>query len=79
MKALPSIAFNDFSGLAGDVTAKTSKSGTVLTVRPFLSKVTSSAQKTKRNAHSSISREYKTLDDDHMAAWAKLTERMKGI
>ncbi len=79
MKALPSIAFNDFSGSAGDVTAKTSKSGTVLTVRPFPSKVTSSAQKTKRNALSAISRSYKTLDDDQMAAWAKLAERMKGI
>ena len=79
MKALPSIAFNDFSGSAGDVTARTSKSGTVLTVRPFPSKVTSSAQKTKRNALSAISRAYKTLDNDQMAAWAKLAERMKGI
>lgn len=39
MKALPSIAFNDFSGTAGDVTARFVKGRTILTVRPFPSKV----------------------------------------
>ena len=50
MKALPSIAFNDFSGTAKDVTARHFRGRTVLTVRPFPSKVVSSSQKTNRNA-----------------------------
>ena len=79
MKVLPSIAFNDFSGSAGDVTAKATKTGTVLTVRPFPSKVTSSAQKTKRNSLSAVSRAYRNLNDDQMAGWAALAEHMKGI
>ena len=79
MKVLPSIAFNDFSGSAGDVTAKATKTGTVLTVRPFPSKVTSSAQKTKRNSLSAVSRAYRYLSDDQMAEWATLAEHMKGI
>ncbi len=45
MKALPSIAFNDFSGTAKDVTARHFRGRTVLTVRPFPSKVVSSSQK----------------------------------
>ena len=79
MKALPSIAFNDFSGTAGDVTAKATKSGTVLTVRPFPSKVVSPAQKVKRNALSAISRSYRELTGNQMAAWAALAEHLKGI
>ena len=34
MIASPSIAFNDFSGSANDVTARQSKGRTVLTVKP---------------------------------------------
>ena len=59
MKALPSIAFNDFSGTAKDVTARHFRGRTVLTVRPFPSKVVSSSQKTNRNAMSKISRAQK--------------------
>ena len=79
MKALPSIAFNDFSGTAGDVTARATKSGTVLTVRPFPSKVVTPVQKVKRNALSAISRSYRELSEDQMAAWARLAEHLKGI
>ncbi len=50
MKALPSIAFNDFSGTAKDVTARKVNGRVILTVRPFPSKVVSPSQKTKRNA-----------------------------
>lgn len=61
MKALPSIAFNDFSGTAEDVTARHFRGRTVLTVRPFPSKVVSSSQKTNRKAMSKISRAFKKL------------------
>jgi hypothetical protein len=79
MRALPSIAFNDFSGTAGDVTARATKAWTVLTVRPFPSKVVSPTQKADRNALSKISRAYKDLSDEQMAGWAELAEHMKGI
>lgn len=77
MKALPSIAFNDFSGTAKDVTARHFRGRTVLTVRPFPSKVVSSSQKTNRNAMSKISRAFKKLTTEQIAAWAALGERLK--
>ena len=76
MKALPSIAFNDFSGTAKDVTARHFRGRTVLTVRPFPSKVVSSSQKTNRNAMDKISRAYKTLSDAQIAGWSALGERL---
>ncbi len=77
MKALPSIAFNDFSGTAKDVTARQFRGRTVLTVRPFPSKVVSSSQKTNRNAMDKISRAFKTLTDAQIAGWAALGERLR--
>ena len=77
MKALPSIAFNDFSGTAKDVTARQFNGRTVLTVRPFPSKVVSSSQKTNRNAMDKISRTFKKLTDAQIAGWAALGERLK--
>ena len=77
MKALPSIAFNDFSGTAGDVTARHAKGRTVLTVRPFPSKVVSPSQKTKRNALAQISRAYKQLTDEQMKAWEQIAQKTK--
>ena len=77
MKALPSIAFNDFSGTAKDVTARHFRGRTVLTVRPFPSKVVSSSQKTNRNAMDKISRAFKKLTDAQIAGWAALGERLK--
>jgi len=64
MRALTSIAFNDFSGTSGDVTTRATKAGTVLTVRTFPSKVVSPAQKVNRNALSKISRAYKVEFED---------------
>jgi len=74
MKALPSIAFNDFSGAAKDVTARQFRGRTVLTFRPFPSKVVSSSQKTNRNAMDKISRAFKTLSDAQIAGWSALGE-----
>ena len=79
MIALPSIAFSDFSGTAGDVTAKHTKSGTVLTVRPFPSKVATPSQKVSRNSLSKISRTWRDLTDEQRKAWDKLAEHLKGI
>jgi len=77
MKALPSIAFNDFSGTAGDVTARFVKGRTILTVQPFTSKVVSASQKDNRNALSRISQTFKKLTDAQMAEWTGLAKHLK--
>ena len=79
MKALPSIAFNEFRGSAGDVTARVSKGRQVLSTRTIPSKDKTPAQAVSRNRLSKISRSYKKLSDGQMKAWAALAEKMKGI
>ena len=79
MKALPSIAFNEFRGSAGDVTARVSKGRQVLSARTIPSKDKTPAQAVSRNRLSKISRSYKKLSDSQMKAWAALAEKMKGI
>lgn len=77
MKALPSIAFNDFSGSAKDVTARSTSGGTVLSVRSYPSKVYSPNQKNQRNNLSKISRAYKQLTDSQMKSWEVLAKHLK--
>ena len=48
MKAHPSIAFDSFSGSAGEVTARHSKNGTILSSRAQHDKVSTPAQKAER-------------------------------
>ena len=79
MKALPSIAFNEFRGSAGDVTARVSQGRQVLSARTIPSKDKTPAQAVSRNRLSKISRSYKKLSDGQMKAWAALAEKMKGI
>ena len=79
MKALPSIAFNEFKGSAGDVTARVSKGRQVLSARSMHSSSKTPAQAVSRNRLAKISRSYKKLTDEQMKAWAALAEKMKGI
>ena len=79
MKALPSIAFNEFKGSAGDVTARVSKGRQVLSARTVPGKGKTPTQAVSRNRLSKISRSYKKLSDEQMKAWAVLAEKMKGI
>ena len=79
MKALPSIAFNEFKGSAGDVTARVSKGRQVLSTRSMHSSSKTPAQAVSRNRLAKISRSYKKLTDEQMKAWAVLAEKMKGI
>lgn len=79
MKALPSIAFNEFKGSAGDVTARVSKCRQVLSARSMHSSSKTPAQAVSRNRLAKISRSYKKLSDEQMKAWAVLAEKMKGI
>jgi len=79
MKALPSIAFNEFKGSAGDVTARVSKGRQVLSARSMHSSSKTPAQAVSRNRLAKISRSYKKLTDEQMKAWAVLAKKMKGI
>ena len=79
MKALPSIAFNEFKGSAGGMTARVSKGRQVLSSRCQHSHVKTESQAASRNRLSSISRSFRKLSDGQMREWAVLAERMKGI
>jgi len=79
MIAKPSIAFNDFSGTAKEVTARNVNGRNVLSVRAKQAKVFTPAQAVSKNSLSSISRAYKQLTDSQIAAWWELAGHMKGI
>lgn len=69
MKAHTSIAFNTLSGTAGEVTARETKNGTVLSSRAQHSKVYTPAQKAERAILSRIGRRFKTLTAEQVSAW----------
>ena len=79
MIAKPSIAFNDFSGTAKDVTARNVNGRNILSSRAQHSKIVTPAQTVTRNKLSKISRAYKQLSDSQMMAWEVLASHMKGI
>lgn len=77
MKALPSIAFNEFKGSAGDVTAKISKGRQVLSGRALPGNVTTAAQAARRCSFASISKAFKKLTDEQIQQWNTLASKMK--
>ena len=79
MKAIPSIAFGEFSGSAGDVTARSIGGRTLLNHKAYQSKVKTPAQAVSRNTLSKVSRAYKQLSDSQMKTWGALAEHLKGI
>ena len=79
MKVVPSIAFGDFAGSAGDVTARSIGGRTILNHKAYQSKVKSASQCSSRNTLSKVSRAYKQLTDSQMKAWGALAEHLKGI
>lgn len=79
MKALPSIAFSEFTGSAGDVTARSIGGRTLLNHKAYQAKTKTPAQASSRNTLSKVSRAYKQLTDSQMKAWGALAEHLKGI
>jgi len=79
MKALPSIAFGEFTGSAGDVTARSIGGRTILNHKAYQAKTKTPAQAVSRNTLSKVSRAYKQLTDSQMKAWGALAEHLKGI
>lgn len=72
MIAKPSIAFNDFSGSAKDVTARSSKGRTILSCKSYSGSIITPAQAVSRNSLSKISRAYKQLSESQMKSWESL-------
>lgn len=79
MKVLPSIAFGEFTGSAGDVTARSIGGRTILNHKAYQNKVKTPSQASSRNTLSKVSRAYKQLTDSQMKAWEALAEHLKGI
>ncbi len=70
----PSIAFNEFSGTAKDVTARVVGGRTVLNGRATHSKIKTPKQSARRAKFSYITKQYKTLSAEQLAAWASLAD-----
>ncbi len=70
----PSIAFNEFSGTAKDVTARVVGGRTVLNGRATQSKIKTPKQSARRAKFSYITKQYKTLSAEQLAAWASLAD-----
>lgn len=79
MKVLPSIAFGEFTGSAGDVTARSIGGRTILNHKAYQNKMKTPSQASSRNTLSKVSRAYKQLTDSQMKAWEALAEHLKGI
>ena len=72
MKALPSIAVSGFRGTASDVTARQTGGRTVLSGRAQHSHVKTPKQSVRRASFAFISKQYRTLTEDQLAAWTAL-------
>ena len=77
MKAIPSIAFDKFSGTAKEVTARETKNGTVLSVRAKQDHVSTPAQKRVRAMLTNVGRVYKTLTDAQLKAWSSFAKNIR--
>ncbi len=72
MKALPSIAFNEFRGTASEVTARVVGGRTVLGGRAQHSRVKTPKQALRRANFSFITKQFKTLSEEQLSSWATL-------
>jgi hypothetical protein len=74
MIALPSIAFEGFSGSAKGVTARRVGGRNILSVKAWPTGPTSNAQVARRTSMSKISKSWKLLTNDQMREWDRLAE-----
>ncbi len=73
----PSIAFNEFSGTAKDVTARVVGGRTVLNGRATHSHIKTPKQAMRRANFSHITKQYKTLSDEQRKQWSALAAAHK--
>ena len=74
MIALPSIAFEGFSGSAKGVTARRVGGRNILSVKAWPTGPTTNAQLARRASMSKISKSWKLLTSDQMQEWDRLAE-----
>jgi hypothetical protein len=74
MIALPSIAFEGFSGSAKGVTARRVGGRNILSVKAWPTGPTTNAQVARRTSMSKISKSWKLLTNDQMREWDRLAE-----
>ncbi len=78
MIALPSIAFGGFSGSAKGVTARYTDGRSVLSLRSHPTGTATAIQVARRASLSKISKSWRNLTDEQMAAWESLSEHFTG-
>lgn len=78
LQALPSIAFECFSGSAKGVTARQVAGGTILSVKSWPTGQTTNAQVARRTSISKILKSWKLLSNDQMREWDRLAEHTSG-
>ena len=78
MIALPSIAFEGFSGSAKGVTARRVGGRNILSVKSRPTGPTTNAQVVRRASMSKISKSWKQLTNEQMREWDRLAEHTSG-
>ena len=78
MIALPSIAFEGFSGSAKGVTARRVGGRNILSVKAWPTGPTTNAQVARRTSMSKISKSWKQLTNEQMREWERLAEHATG-
>ena len=78
MIALPSIAFEGFSGSAKGVTARRVGGRNILSVKSHPTGPTTNAQVVRRTSMGKISKSWKQLTSDQMHDWDRLAEHASG-
>ena len=78
MIALPSIAFEGFSGSAKGVTARRVGGRNILSVKSRPTGATTNAQVVRRASMSKISKSWKQLTNEQMREWERLAEHTSG-
>ena len=78
MIALPSIAFEGFSGSAKGVTARRVGGRNILSVKSRPTGPTTTAQVVRRTSMAKISKSWKQLTSEQMRDWDRLAEHASG-
>lgn len=76
MKLLPSVAFNDFSGSAGNVTARKTGDRTVLSTRTKHSKKKTTYQAATRCRFADTTRSYSNITEEERQGWIVLANNL---
>lgn len=77
MKVRTSIPFNSLSGMAGDVVARETRFGMVLSGRPRRPRTASPSQKQARAIFYRVGHRYRTLTAGQVEAWARFAPQME--